>query len=60
MADLEKLQREIDQLDVCDLHDILRLQNRIEWFEWYLDIDKNDNAIRIAEKFLSCTRTLYC
>jgi hypothetical protein len=25
-----------------------------------LDIDKNDNAIRIAEKFLSCTRTLYC
>jgi hypothetical protein len=51
MADLEKLQREIDHLDVCDLHDILHLQNTIEWFEWYFNIDKNDNAIRTAEKF---------
>jgi hypothetical protein len=51
MADLKKLQQDIEDLDVYDLHDILRRRNRVEWCEWHLNIDKNDNAIKIAEKF---------
>jgi hypothetical protein len=50
-SDLEKLRREIENLGVYDLHDLLRQQNRIEWCEWHLNIDENDNAIKIAKNF---------
>jgi len=48
---LEKLRREIDCVGVYDLHNILRRRNRIEWCEWHLNIDQNNNAIKIAKKF---------
>jgi hypothetical protein len=50
-SDLEKLRKQIKELGVYDLHDVLRRQNRVEWCEWHLNIDKNDNAIKIAEEF---------
>ncbi len=50
-SDLEKLQQEIKNLGVYDLHDVLRRRNRVEWCEWHLNIDKNDKAIKIAKKF---------
>jgi hypothetical protein len=51
MAGLEKLRRDIKDLGVYDLHNILRRSNRVEWGKWHLNIDKNGNAIRIAERF---------
>jgi len=50
-SDLEKIRRQIKELGVYDLHDVLRRQNRVEWCEWHLNIDKNENAIKIAEEF---------
>jgi hypothetical protein len=38
-------------LGFYDLHDILRRPNIVEGCEWHLNIDRNDNAIRIARKF---------
>jgi hypothetical protein len=51
MADLKKLRQDIEELDVYDLHDILRRRNRVEWCERHLNINESDNAIKIAEKF---------
>jgi len=51
MAGLKKGRQVIDDLDVYDPHDIFRARNRVERSEWHLDIDPNNNAIKIAEKF---------
>jgi hypothetical protein len=50
-SSLEKLLQEIEELGDYDLHNILRRRRKVEWCEWHLNIDKNDNAIRIAERF---------
>jgi hypothetical protein len=50
-SDLEKLQKEVENLGIFDLHDILRQQNRVEWCEWHLNIDQNDKAIEITNRF---------
>jgi hypothetical protein len=51
MAAPKKLRQEIEDLGVYDLHNILRRPIRVQWCEWHLNIDKNDNAIKIAETF---------
>jgi len=50
-SDLKKIQKEIKELGVYDLHDVLRRQNKVEWCEWHLNIDENENAIKITEAF---------
>jgi hypothetical protein len=50
-SDLEKLQREINNLGVYDLHDVLRWRKRLEWCEWHLSINENHKAIEIAKNF---------
>jgi hypothetical protein len=48
---VNKLRTVIDQVGVYDLHDILRRRIIVEWCEWHLNINENDKAIEIAEKF---------
>jgi hypothetical protein len=50
-SDLEKLQQEVEDLGIFDLHDILRQRNRVEWCEWHLNIDQNNKAIEITNRF---------
>ena len=45
------LRREVASDGVYDLHNILRRRDRVDWCEWHLNIDENDNAIKIAKQF---------
>lgn len=51
MADLRELRQKINDVGDYDLHDVLSRSNRVGWCERHLNIDKNDNAIEVAEKF---------
>jgi hypothetical protein len=50
-SNLEELRREIDDLGVYDLHNILCQGKKLDWCEWHLNINENDMAIKIAEEF---------
>jgi hypothetical protein len=50
-SNLNKLQQEIDDLGIYDLHNILCQQKKVEWCEWHLNINENDKAMKIAEEF---------
>ncbi|CAF1080043.1 unnamed protein product [Rotaria sp. Silwood1] len=47
----KNLRMEIYSVGVYDLHNVLRRRNILDWCEWHLTIDENDNAIKIAKEF---------
>ena len=51
MFGLKEILEQIEQLGDYDLHDILSKRKTVKWCEWHLNIGKNKNVIRIAEKF---------
>ena len=50
-SEWDRLRNAIDCVDACDVHNVLRQRNRLEWPEWHLAIDENDKAIDITKNF---------
>ena len=52
---LELGSSEVQRDNTCpsayEFYNILRQGNPVDWCEWHLNIDQNDNAIKVAQKF---------